>query len=283
MGRPGWSRTTRQHLGGQPERQLDADLDGAVRAEHRHLAGAGAGRADQRPPVPRTAWPPGKRPARSSSGVTGRSRRAGHRARSSSSGSRQRQPARAPPRPRHARCPGASAAPPSAVEPAAPAQACSGLQRRQRRAAAAPRAAASAASRKAASESSHQPVGLAQQRAVLAAVGPPDHGAVGGVELLHPRVGLDDVGPGDPEPPLLAHHQASQQRATIPMPPKQPQAPPIRPITGTPAARAASTARIISETATRPALASWSRTPPDVEEQQDARRGAPRAPAAAAR
>ena len=55
----------------------------------------------------------------------------------------------------------------------------------------------------------------------------------------------------------------SVQRATIPMPPKQPFAAPISAITGMPASRASSTARITSETAIKPALASCRRTPPE--------------------
>ena len=68
----------------------------------------------------------------------------------------------------------------------------------------------------------------------------------------------------------------SQQRATMPMPPKQPLAPPISTITGMPAARTSSSARITSDTAIRPALASCRRTPPDSSQQQH------RAPAARA-
>ena len=55
----------------------------------------------------------------------------------------------------------------------------------------------------------------------------------------------------------------SAQRATMPMPPKQPLAPPISTMTGMPAARTSSSARITSDTAISPALASCSRTPPD--------------------
>ena len=55
----------------------------------------------------------------------------------------------------------------------------------------------------------------------------------------------------------------SAQRATMPMPPKQPLAPPISITTGMPPARTSSTARMTSLTAIRPALASCRRTPPD--------------------
>jgi hypothetical protein len=48
----------------------------------------------------------------------------------------------------------------------------------------------------------------------------------------------------------------------MPMPPKQPLAPPMRTITGMPAARVSSSARITSETAIRPALASCSERHP---------------------
>ena len=47
------------------------------------------------------------------------------------------------------------------------------------------------------------------------------------------------------------------------MPPKQPYWPPSSTSTGTPAPRSRSTARMISEMAIRPALASCRRTPPD--------------------
>ena len=46
----------------------------------------------------------------------------------------------------------------------------------------------------------------------------------------------------------------SAQRATMPMPPKQPLAPPISTMTGMPAARTSSSARITSETAIRPGI-----------------------------
>ncbi len=55
----------------------------------------------------------------------------------------------------------------------------------------------------------------------------------------------------------------SAQRATMPMPPKQPLAPPISTTVGMPAARRSSSARITSLTAISPALASCRRTPPD--------------------
>ena len=70
-------------------------------------------------------------------------------------------------------------------------------------------------------------------------------------------------GPDRPSRPSSLMITASHRRETMPMPPKQPYWPPSSTSTGTPAPRSRSTARMISEMAIRPALASCRRTPPD--------------------
>ena len=78
-----------------------------------------------------------------------------------------------------------------------------------------------------------------------------------------PHVVSITSGPDRPSRPSSLMITASHRRETIPMPPKQPYWPPSSTSTGTPAPRTRSTARMISEIAIRPALASCRRTPPD--------------------
>ena len=106
-------------------------------------------------------------------------------------------------------------------------------------------------------------VGLAEQIAMLAADRAPDQGAVARVRIPRPRRSVSITsGPERPSRPSSLITMASHRRATMPMPPKQPNWPPSSTRPARPRC-ANQHGRMISETPISPALASCSRTPPD--------------------
>ena len=123
---------------------------------------------------------------------------------------------------------------------------------------------ASAAARNAPTVVVDQRVAIAQQPAVLAAGDAPHQCAVARIEFLHAVRRLDHLGPGHRQPAFLRHHDRSRAARDDAHAAEaaagsadQERSP------GMPAARTSSTARMTSETAISPALASCSRTPPE--------------------
>ena len=266
MGRRGCSRTIAQHLAGERERGLHPHLQPAGRPEDRHLARAGLrpSRAGRPPRRGRRA-----RPGRASSEEL----RGGHRL-----------PPRAPAaaaagiRPRRGAAGRPAIGAPAArqslgrVRAARRARASRPRERVLLRALRGPRARAAAArssssraaARNAADVVVDEQVRLAEEVAVLAAVGAPDEARSDGVQLLDALRRLDDVRPGEAEPPLLAHHDRVAAARHDAHPAEA--APPAAHQRDDRHARRARTrgrARITSETATSPAFASCSRTPPE--------------------